>query len=258
MKVVILCGGLGTRLREETEYRPKPMVPVGGRPVLWHIMKLYAAAGHNEFILCLGYKGEIIRDYFRNYLWNTSDVTLKLGRNPQITYHTRHDEEDWTVTLLETGQDTQTGGRLRRALPYVGNETFLFTYGDGLTNADINAGIQLHQKSGAVATVTAVKPSGRFGELAMDGQTITAFREKPEQESAYISGGFMILEPRIADYLEGGDNCVFEKAPMERLAQEGQLKAYTHDGFWQCMDTYREQQLLEKMWVNGKAPWKTW
>ncbi len=258
MKVVILCGGLGTRLREETEYRPKPMVPVGGRPILWHIMKLYAAAGHTDFVLCLGYKGESIRDYFRNYLWNTSDVTLKLGRNPQITYHTSHAEEDWTVTLLETGQETQTGGRLLRALPYVGSETFLFTYGDGVTDSDINASIRFHQSHGATATVTAVKPRGRFGELAMDGQTITAFREKPDEENAYISGGFMVLDPRVREYLEDGDRCVFERRPMERLAQEGQLKAYTHNGFWQCMDTFREQQMLDRLWAEGKAPWKTW
>ncbi len=258
MKVVILCGGLGTRLREETEYRPKPMVPIGGRPILWHIMKLYAAAGHAEFILCLGYKGEVIRDYFRNYLWNTSDVTLRLGRQPRITYHTRHEEEDWTVTLLETGLETQTGGRLRRALPYVGQETFLFTYGDGLTDADLNGAVRLHREHRALATVTAIKPTGRFGELAMDGQTITAFREKPEQENAYVSGGFMVLDPRIGEYLEDGDECVFERGPLERLARDGQLKAFTHDGFWQCMDTYREQQLLEKLWQSGQAPWKKW
>ncbi|MBN8248009.1 MAG: glucose-1-phosphate cytidylyltransferase, partial [Verrucomicrobia bacterium] len=242
----------------ETEYRPKPMVPVGGRPILWHIMKLYAAAGHREFVLCLGYKGEVIKDYFRNYLWNTSDVTLTLGRQPKIRYHTGHDEEDWTVTLLETGQDTQTGGRLRRALAHVSDDTFLFTYGDGLTDADINAAVAFHKGHGAIATVTAVKPSGRFGELAMDGRTITAFREKPEQEAAYISGGFMVLHRRIGEYLDGGDACVFERGPMERLAGEGQLKAYTHDGFWQCMDTYREQQLLEGLWQRGQAPWKTW
>ncbi len=258
MKVVILCGGLGTRLREETEYRPKPMVPVGGRPILWHIMKSYARHGHKEFILCLGYKGEVIKDYFRNYLWHTSDVTLKLGRQPQIKYHSNHDEEDWTVTLLETGQETQTGGRLRRALPFVNDDTFLFTYGDGLSNSDINASIDFHREQGAVATLTAVRPSGRFGELAMDGQTITAFQEKPEQEAAYINGGFMVLDRRIASYLDPEDSCVFERGPLERLTREGQLKAYCHDGFWQCMDTYREQQMLDKMWQSGNAPWKTW
>jgi glucose-1-phosphate cytidylyltransferase len=258
MKVVILCGGLGTRLREETEYRPKPMVPVGGRPILWHIMKLYAHFGHTEFILCLGYKGEVIKDYFRNYLWNTSDVTLKLGPNPPIQYHNTHDEEDWTVTLLETGLETQTGGRLRRALPFIKDETFLFTYGDGLSNHDINATVRFHQKHGAVATVTAVKPSGRFGELAMDGQTITAFREKPDQDNSYVSGGFMVLNRKVGDYLEGGDACIFERGPMERLAREGQVKAFTHDGWWHCMDTYREQQQLEKLWQTGKAPWRLW
>ncbi len=256
MKVVILCGGLGTRLREETEYRPKPMVPVGGRPILWHIMKLYARHGHKEFILCLGYKGEVIKDYFRNYLWNTSDVTLKLGRNPQIRYHSNHEEEDWTVTLLETGLETQTGGRLRRALPFIEDDTFLFTYGDGLSDSDINASIAFHREHGAVATMTAVKPSGRFGELAMDGRTITAFREKPEQESGYINGGFMVLDKRVAGYLDDSDTCVFERGPLERLTREGQLKAYCHDGFWQCMDTYREQQMLDQMWRSGNAPWK--
>jgi len=258
MKVVILCGGLGTRLREETEYRPKPMVPVGGHPVLWHVMKLYARHGHKDFILCLGYKGEVIKDYFRNYLWNTSDVTLRLGRQPQIRYHNTHEEEDWTVTLLETGQATQTGGRLRRALAHVQDDTFLFTYGDGLTDSDINGSIAFHRSHGAVATITAVKPSGRFGELAMDGQTITAFKEKPEQENAYINGGFMVLDRRIASYLDPDDGCVFERGPLERLAKDGQLKAWCHDGFWQCMDTYREQQLLDGLWNQGRAPWKTW
>src|ERR1051326_3971096 len=186
MKIVILCGGLGTRLREETEYRPKPMVPIGGRPILWHIMKTYAHYGHKEFILCLGYKGEVIKDYFRNYHWNTSDVTLRLGRTPKIVYHTQHDEEDWTVTLLETGLETQTGGRLLRALQYVDSDTFLFTYGDGLTNSNISASIEFHQKHAALATVTAVKPTGRFGELALDGQPITASREKPENEAAFV------------------------------------------------------------------------
>jgi len=257
MKVVILCGGLGTRLREETEYRPKPMVPVGGRPILWHIMKLYAHHGHKEFILCLGYKGEVIKDYFRNYHWNTSDVTLKLGRNPEIRYHNTHAEEDWTVTLLDTGAETQTGGRLRRALAHVPDDTFLFTYGDGLTDSDLSASIRFHQQHGKLATVTAVKPSGRFGELAMNGHTITGFNEKPEQEAASVNGGFFVLDRRVGEYLDG-DACVFERAPLERLAREGNLQAYQHDGFWQCMDTYREQQMLDKMFNSGQAPWKVW
>jgi glucose-1-phosphate cytidylyltransferase len=257
VKVVILCGGLGTRLREETEFRPKPMVPVGGRPILWHIMKYYAHFGHKDFILCLGYKGEFIKDYFRNYHWNTSDVTLKLGRNPQIRYHNTHDEEDWTVTLLDTGAETQTGGRLLRALRHVEEETFLFTYGDGLTSSDINASIGFHHKHGAIGTVTAVKPGGRFGELAMDGETIKSFQEKPEQESGFISGGFFVLNKAIGKYLPG-DDCVLEQQPLTNLAAEGQLKAWRHDGFWQCMDTLRETEHLNKLWASGRAPWKIW
>jgi len=258
MKVVILCGGLGTRLREETEFRPKPMVPIGGRPILWHIMKLYAHYGHTEFILCLGYKGEIIKDYFRNYHWNTCDVTLRLGPTPEITYHGQHAEEDWTVTLLDTGLETQTGGRLRRALAFIDTDTFLFTYGDGLSDSDLHKSIEFHRAHGAIATVTAVKPSGRFGELALDGQTITAFREKPEKESTFVSGGFFVFNKAIGQYLGGGDACVLEKGPLEKLARASQLKAYCHTGFWQCMDTYREQEWLNKLWAAGNAPWKVW
>jgi glucose-1-phosphate cytidylyltransferase len=257
MKVVILCGGLGTRLREETEYRPKPMVPIGGRPILWHIMKAYAHYGHKEFILCLGYKGEVIKDYFRNYHWNTSDVTLRLGRSPQIVYHTEHDEEDWTVTLLETGLETQTGGRLKRALPYIEADIFLFTYGDGLTNSDINKSIEFHRHHGSIATVTAVKPTGRFGELALDGQTITAFKEKPSDEAGFVSGGFFVFNKAIGKYLDS-DACVLERTPMEQLVSERQLKAFCHTGFWQCMDTFREQDLLNRMWAAGQAPWRVW
>jgi len=257
MKVVILCGGLGTRLREETEYRPKPMVPIGGRPILWHIMKTYASFGHKEFILCLGYKGEVIKDYFRNYHWNTSDVTLQLGPKPHITYHNTSDEEDWTVTLLDTGQATQTGGRLLRALSRVGDDTFLSTYGDGLTNSDINASIRFHEKHGKIATVTAVNPRGRFGDLAVEGETIVGFHEKPKKEKAFINGGFFVLDRRIGKYIDG-DACVLEKAPMEQLSREGELKAFCHRGFWQCMDTYREQQELAKLWDSGQAPWKVW
>jgi len=258
MKVVILCGGLGTRLREETEYRPKPMVPVGGRPVLWHIMKYYAHHGHRDFILCLGYKGDVIKDYFRNYLWHTSDVTLRLGRNPQIRYHNTHEEEDWTGTLLETGQATQTGGRLRRALAHVQDDTFLFTYGDGLTDSDIHGSIAFHRAHGAVATITAVKPSGRVGELAMDGQTITAFKEKPEQENAYINGGCFVCEPTIFEVLNDGQDLVFEEEPLRALVKKRQLSVFEHNGFWQCMDTYRDWQLLDGLWNQGRAPWKTW
>ena len=257
MKVVILCGGLGTRLREETEYRPKPMVPVGDQPILWHIMKIYAAHGHKEFILCLGYKGEVIKEYFRNYHWNTSDVTIRLGPHPEIQYHNNHDEEDWTVTLLDTGATTQTGGRLKRALPYIKDDTFLLTYGDGLANSDINASIAYHHEHKPVVTVTAVQPAGRFGDLTLDGPRITAFQEKPEQQAAFINGGYFVVDKRIGDYIEG-DKTVLENDPMIRLSQEGKICAFQHSGFWQCMDTYREQQLLTGMWQSGNAPWKQW
>ncbi|MCF7787330.1 MAG: glucose-1-phosphate cytidylyltransferase [Prosthecobacter sp.] len=257
MKVIILCGGLGTRLREETEYRPKPMVPVGGQPILWHIMKTYACHGFKDFALCLGYKGEVIKDYFRNYLWNRSDVTLKLGRNPQITYHNAHDEEDWTVTLLETGLTTNTGGRLRRAMQHIGPEDVLFTYGDGLTDSDIGATLQSHRDSGGLVTLTAVQPAGRFGELSMEGNVVQSFQEKPAQEVGYINGGYMVLDKSVIDHL-GDDACSFEQETLQALASKGMLRAHHHQGFWQCMDTYREQQLLDKMWVDGKAPWKIW
>ena len=257
MKVVIFCGGLGTRLREETEFRPKPMVPVGERPILWHIMKTYAHHGHKDFILCLGYKGEVIKEYFRNFHWNTSDVTLRLGAKPQIKYLSQHDEEDWTVTLIDTGQATQTGGRLKRALPYVDGDTFLLTYGDGVTDSDINASIAFHQRHEKIVTMTAVQPAGRFGDIHLASDTVTAFQEKPERQTNFINGGFFVLNRQIGDYLTD-DTCVFEQGPLNKLAAEGQLRAYRHTGFWQCMDTYREQQLLTTMWNSGNAPWKVW
>lgn len=257
MKVVILCGGLGTRLREETEYRPKPMVPIGGRPILWHIMKYYAHFGHKKFILCLGYKGEFIKDYFRNYHWNTSDVTLKLGSNPEIRYHNSHDEDDWEVTLLDTGQQTMTGGRLLQALEYVSNETFLLTYGDGVSNVDLEKLIALHREAEVTATLTTVFPAGRFGELGLEGNLITGFQEKPESAPMPVNGGFFVMEPSVREVLTG-DSSVLEKEPLETLARRRQLAAFAHDGFWQCMDTYRENQMLEQMWAEGKAPWHVW
>jgi glucose-1-phosphate cytidylyltransferase len=257
MKVVIFCGGLGTRLREETEFRPKPMVPVGERPILWHIMKTYAHYGHKDFILCLGYKGEVIKEYFRNYHWNTSDVTLVLGAKPQIKYHNRHDEEDWSVTLLDTGQKTMTGGRLKRALRFVEDENFLVTYGDGLIDSDINASIRFHETQRKVVTITAVRPAGRFGDLEITDNAVTAFKEKAEQQAGFVNGGFFVMNRRIADYL-GDDTCVLEQEPLNRLASEGQIAAFRHTGFWQCMDTFREQQLLANLWSSGRAPWKVW
>jgi glucose-1-phosphate cytidylyltransferase len=258
MKVVILCGGLGTRLREETEFRPKPMVPVGDQPILWHIMKIYAHYGHKDFVLCLGYKGEIIKEYFRNYHWNTSDVTLRLGARPQIKYHNQHAEEDWSVTLVDTGQSTMTGGRIKRALRFIEDDTFLLTYGDGVINSDINHSIAFHQEHKKIVTITAVKPIGRFGDIDINNNyTVTAFREKPEKEVGLINGGFFVMNKRIGEYLTD-DNCVLEQVPMNRLAAEGEISAFVHTGFWQCMDTYREQQLLTNMWNSGAAPWKVW
>lgn len=257
MKVVILCGGLGTRLREETEYRPKPMVPIGGRPILWHIMKFYASQGHRDFILCLGYKGEAIKEFFRNYQWNTNDVTLSLGRQSKIEYHGNHDEEDWNVTLIDTGQLTQTGGRLKRVLPFLTDDEFLFTYGDGLIDSNINETIELHRKNGKLATVTAVHPSGRFGDIIVENGTVTNFQEKPDQQTTPISGGYFVLNRAVVD-LVSGDDSIFEKEVLPCLAERGQLGAHDHHGFWQCMDTYREQMLLEGMWHAGNAPWKIW
>lgn len=257
MKVVILCGGLGTRLREETEFRPKPMVPVGERPILWHIMKTYAHFGFKDFILCLGYKGEYIKDYFRNYQWNTSDVTLKLGARPQIKYHNVHGEEDWSVTLVDTGQTTQTGGRLKRVLPYIEEDTFLLTYGDGLINSNIAASVEFHRKAGKTVTLTAVQPASRFGDLSIEGDIVTEFREKTERQANFINGGFFVMNKSVGKYLTD-DQCNLEQGPLVKLASEGEIAAYQHTGFWQCMDTYREQQLLTEMWSKGNAPWKIW
>lgn len=257
MKVVLLAGGLGTRLREETEYRPKPMVPIGGFPILWHIMKSYAHHGHKEFIICLGYKGEVIKDYFRNYKWNSNDISFRLGDPDSIDYHNTQDEEDWQITLLETGYATQTGGRLKRAIDHIEDETFLLTYGDGLIDSDINASIEFHRSNAKIATMTAVRPAGRFGDIRIDDGLVTRFMEKPEDDGHLINGGFFVLDRRVRDYLTD-DTCVFEREPLNRLTEEGQMAAYEHHGFWQCMDTYREHQMLNGMWDAGNAPWKLW
>ena len=260
MKVVILCGGKGTRLREETEYRPKPMVPIGNRPILWHIMKTYAAQGHKDFILCLGYKGEAIKDFFRNYLWMMNDVTLRLGRTPGVQFHTHHDEEDWSVTLADTGEDTLTAGRIHRIQKYLGkDETFFLTYGDGVGNVDVNASLAFHQEHGRLATLTAVRPPGRFGELELTAnRQVTAFNEKPQVTEGRINGGYFVLSQKVFPYLENSDQVMFEAAPLRQLAAERQLMAFPHDGFWQPMDTFQEFTLLNRMWNEGKAPWKTW
>jgi glucose-1-phosphate cytidylyltransferase len=260
MKVVILCGGKGTRLREETEFRPKPMVPVGELPILWHIMKLYAHYGHTEFILCLGYKAEMIREYFRNYLWNTCDATLKLGRSPKVRFHNRHDEEDWTVTLAHTGEDSMTALRIKLIQDYVPKgESFLLTYGDGVSDININESIKCHKKAGKICTVAAVHPAGRFGALTLDESGhIHTFQEKPQVEEAYINGGFMVCDYKLFDYLSHDPKIMFERQPIADLVRDRQLNSYKHEGFWQPMDTYQESQYLNKLWQDGAAPWKVW
>ena len=260
MKVVILCGGKGTRLREETEFRPKPMVPIGNRPILWHIMKSYAHYGHREFILCLGYKGDMIKDYFRNYLWHTCDTTLRLGREPAVQFHDRHDEEDWSVTLASTGEDSMTAFRVKQIQRYVPQgEPFLLTYGDGLTDMDINASILAHRASQKICTIAAVHPAGRFGALRIEADgRIHTFSEKPQFEDAYVNGGFMVCDYRLFDYLPADPGVMLERQPMDGLVRDGQLHAYRHEGVWQPMDTYQETQHLNNLWDTGKAPWKVW
>ena len=260
MKVVILCGGRGSRLREETEYRPKPMVPIGNRPILWHIMKTYAHHGHKDFILCLGYKGDMIKEFFRNYLWNTCDVTLKLGREPDAAFQDRHTEEDWRVTLADTGENSMTAYRVKQIQRYIPQgETFLLTYGDGLSTVDINASITAHKASGKVCTITAVHPAGRFGSLRIEPDgAIAQFSEKPQFEKEQINGGFMVCDYRFFDFLKNDPSVMLERQPMDDLVRAGQLNAYLHEGFWQPMDTYQESQYLNKLWTEGQAPWKIW
>ena len=255
MKVVILAGGLGTRMSEETGIRPKPMVEIGGRPILWHIMKIYSSYGLNDFIVCLGYKGYVIKEYFANYFLHMSDVTFDMEKNT-MQVHQKH-AEPWRVTLVDTGDDAMTGGRLKRVREYLDDEDFCFTYGDGVSNVNIRELIAFHREQGTLATVTAIQPPGRFGALDLKGSLITAFREKPDGEGSWINGGYFVLSPRALNLIEN-DETVWERGPMERLASEHQLSAYIHTGFWQCMDTLRDKNLLESLWQSGKAPWKVW
>jgi glucose-1-phosphate cytidylyltransferase len=254
MKAVILAGGLGTRLSEETTLKPKPMVEIGGMPILWHIMKTYSCYGVNDFVICLGYKGYVIKEYFANYFLHMSDVTFDLADNKMEVH--QGNAEPWRVTLVETGDKTMTGGRLKRVIPYVKEEDFCFTYGDGVSNVDIGKLIKFHKSQDTLATVTSVQPPGRFGLMDIEQKKITGFREKPQGES-WINGGYFVLSPRIADYIKG-DNTTWEKQPLEKLSLEGQLSAYKHKGFWQPMDTLRDQILLEELWATEKAPWKIW
>lgn len=259
MKVVILCGGQGTRLREETEVRPKPMVEIGGRPILWHLMKLYAHYGPNEFVLCLGYKGQVIKDFFLNYESRVNDFTVRLGQGSGVEFHNRHPEEGWSVTLAETGASAMTGARVRRVRRYLHQETFCLTYGDGLGDIDIPALLAFHRSHGKLATVTGVRPPGRFGELELSGSQVSAFAEKPQVTEGFINGGFFVFEPEVVEsYLDDREDLVLEQEPLQRLATDGQLMMWPHNGFWQPMDTYREWKMLEDMWSTGRAPWKVW
>jgi glucose-1-phosphate cytidylyltransferase len=258
MKVVILCGGLGTRLREETEYRPKPLVNIGGKPILWHIMKTYSAYGFHEFVLCLGYKGDMIKDYFINYDLLNSDFTISLGTKQIVRNNVAHDEANWQVSLVDTGLMTQTGGRLARIRDYIGSDPeFLVTYGDGVGDIDIPDLVRFHRQSGRIATLTGVHPIGRFGELSLDGSRVRSFAEKPPSSDTWINGGYFVLNSAVFDYFDG-DQCVLERGPLERLSAEGQLGVYRHPGYWQCMDTLRDMDVLNQLWTSGEAPWKVW
>ena len=255
MKVVILAGGVGSRISEESALRPKPMIEIGGKPMLWHIMKIYAAHGFNEFVVCLGYKGYLIKEYFANYFLHMADVTFDLATNSMQVHEKA--TEPWKVTLIDTGDASQTGGRLARVRRYVGDAPFCFTYGDGVGDIDVKALVAHHRRQGKIATVTAVRPPGRFGALQIAGESVAGFFEKPDGDGGRINGGFFVLEPRVFDYLDG-DATIWEHEPLERLAREGQLAAYCHDGYWQPMDTLRDRNVLEELWARGEAPWKVW
>ncbi len=256
MKAVILAGGLGTRISEETHLKPKPMIEIGGRPIIWHVMKIYASHGITDFIVCCGYKGYIIKEYFANYFLHMSDVTFDMTNNKMKVH--QQNAEPWTVTLVDTGEDTQTGGRLKRVASYLKNEkAFCFTYGDGLANVDIAKLIQFHENHGKLATVTAVQPPGRYGALNRESDLVTGFVEKPKGDGGWINGGFFVLSPKCIDYIDS-DDTAWEQKPLKDIAIKGELMAYEHKDFWQPMDTLREKNLLEELWESGKAPWKTW
>nr|WP_263325074.1 glucose-1-phosphate cytidylyltransferase [Neobacillus sp. Marseille-Q6967] len=257
MKVVILAGGFGTRISEESHLKPKPMIEIGGKPILWHIMKYYSSFGYNDFIICCGYKQYAIKEFFADYYLHMSDVTFDFTASNKMVVH-NNNTEPWKVTLIDTGLNTMTGGRIKRVKDYIGNEPFMLTYGDGVSNVDIDGLVQFHKYSGKMATVTAIQPGGRFGMLDIDKEErINNFKEKSKEDGGWINGGFMLLNPEVIDYIDG-DSTVFENEPLETLARIGELQAYRHYGFWQCMDTMRDKELLENLWKNGKAPWKVW
>jgi glucose-1-phosphate cytidylyltransferase len=256
MKAVILAGGLGTRFEEETTVRPKPMVEIGSRPILWHIMKMYSSHGVNDFVICCGYKGYVIKEYFANYFLHMSDVTIDMSDNNAIQIH-QHFAEPWKITLIDTGEGTMTGGRLKRVAKYLDDKDFCFTYGDGVGDIDLSGLISFHKSHGKLATVTAVQAPGRFGALDMNGSSVNCFVEKPHGDGMYINGGFFVLSPKVIGLIEG-DGTIWERQPLEELAASGQLQAYPHNGFWQPMDTLRDKRYLEELWSNHKAPWKVW
>ena len=258
MKVVILCGGLGTRLREETEFRPKPMVEIGGRPILWHIMKIYAHYGFKDFVLCLGYKGEMIKEYFYNYEILNNDFTVELGNHKKIEIHSGHGEKGWRVTLADTGDKALKGARLKRAEKYIDGDQFMMTYGDGVADIDINSLLAFHRDHGKLATVTGINPTSRFGELKIKGDQVKSFSEKPRNTPGLINGGFFVFNKGVLDYLSADDNCDLEIGALEKIAREGQLMVYKHTGFWVCMDNLRDMDYLNKLWNENKAFWKVW
>ena len=259
MKVVILAGGLGTRISEESHLKPKPMITIGEQPILWHIMKYYSHFGFHDFVICCGYKGHVIKEYFADYYLHRSDITFDFSAENQMTVH-NNVAEPWRVTLVDTGLNTQTGARIKRVQKYIGNETFMLTYGDGVSTVDLNALLEQHKKSQKTVTLTGIQPGGRFGvlDLDKDGSTVNGFREKAQEDGGWINGGFMVMEPEVFDYLNADEKCVLERVPMESLARDGKLGIYKHEGFWQCMDTQRDRGLLENLWNNGSAPWKVW
>jgi glucose-1-phosphate cytidylyltransferase len=256
MKVAILAGGLGSRIQEETEVKPKPMVEIGGRPMLWHIMKIYAHQGFRDFVVALGYKGEYVKRYMVDYAALEGDLTIGL-REGRVEAHGAEQRDDWNVALVDTGQTTNKGGRIKRLAPYLGDGTFMLTWGDGVSDIDLRKLLEFHRAHGKLATLTAVRPPARFGHIELDGDVVTEFSEKPQAHEGWINGAFFVLEREVLDYIDG-DDTEWEKEPLERLSADGQLMAYRHDGFWQCMDTLRERKLLEQLWESGDAPWKVW
>lgn len=257
MKVVILAGGYGTRISEESDLKPKPMIEIGGKPILWHIMKIYSHYGFNDFIICCGYKGYVIKDYFHHYYMHQTDITIDLEKN-LVQFHASN-SEPWRVTLVDTGLNTMTGGRIKRIQSFVGNESFMLTYGDGVSDIDILSLLDFHKKNKRLATLTAVQPSGKFGALGIDSQNaVIQFQEKPKGDGAWINGGFFVCEPGIFDYIRSGDETIWERQPLEDLSRDGQLSAYKHENFWQPMDTLRDKNELERLWATSNAPWKVW